>query len=155
MRRYAVFVGVLALCAVFAVAFWTRVWRVIEPDMEPVLEAAQAAEGSREGVEFGRSHSADECEDEALRRLNTCDGAACRARLVWFTRICLRNAGPSDRVCEDVPLDEAQALLWSLNRCAQLSPDHKRCERILDERAAFCAEAVEKRINPSRGSAEK
>ena len=114
-------------------------WRAVERDIEPLLEATQSAEATGEAVEFARTHWRSDCEKEALRKLAMCDGALCRARLRTFTKVCLRNARPSEQLCEDVPTDKAQALLWSLNRCAKLASEHKICEGILDERAAFCA----------------
>jgi hypothetical protein len=148
LKGFSIFISVFALCALFALSLATLFVRRhpgLRPDpafFPPVIETFRRVMSARSGVEagreYGRAHAQTDCEPEALRRLERCDGDVCRAGLEYFMITCLRAARPSSGLCADVPAELSEAL-WTINRCATVSRSQpERCYRILDARAFYC-----------------
>jgi hypothetical protein len=134
VKGFRIFVLVFAASIVFGGGgvwlLWQRYGGAITGELERI---------ERDALVFAAEHEQEDCVPEAFGRLETCDGVWCKAQTPLFTRECLRNAKPSESLCESVPDSLPAALLWSVTTCAEVEAQPVEiCERILRELVKVC-----------------
>lgn len=132
-----VLVGFIALVAgVIVAARWVRIKGARLQEQGKVLVS--------EAEEFGRGKEAGVCVAEALRRLQTCPGFICEAKVKVFLTSCLQSADESTELCNGVPspkelMDGAR---WQMAECQRrgFEGTDQRCMRTVSTVQIHCAQ---------------
>src|SRR5262245_12872967 len=134
MKGFGIFLVVLAVCAVFAVAAGTFFVRAVKIPITAELENIK-----QDVTQYAASHEQSDCAPEAFGRLATCDGAFwCSVKTSIFAKECLRRARHSDDLCDGVPDSLVESVLWPSQQCADHAVDPEMCTRILNEVVRVC-----------------
>ena len=102
---------------------------------------AEAKKVDEEGRVFAAGKTANDCVDEALRRLQIHSGFMDEVRTRTFLRGCLEAAADSPGVCDGVPphREIIRTATWSLRDCARRGmPQSQPCTRALQELQTYC-----------------
>ena len=135
MKGFAIFVAVLVVSAVCAVAVGTLLWRKYQEPVKAELERL-----GQDVAQYSASHEQSDCAPEAFGRLAVCDGGIwCSIQASVFAKECLRRARHSPDLCDDVPKSLVESVLWPSKQCADLDVDPEMCTRILNEVVRVCA----------------
>lgn len=135
MKGFAVFLAVLGLCAVLAVAGGVFLFRTLK---EPVKAELQRI--SDDVAQYSATHEQSDCAPEALGRLAACDRAVwCSIQAPVFAKQCLRRAKHSADLCDDVPKSFVESVTWPSQQCVDIDVDPQMCTRILNEVVRTCA----------------
>jgi len=102
---------------------------------------AEARKTKEDGVAFGQGKSANDCIDEALRRLPEANGILAETRVRVFLTGCLDVAAIPPQMCDRVPprSEIIKSVTWSLHECSQRGMAQSQpCARVLQELQARC-----------------
>jgi len=95
-----------------------------------------------EAQEYGKGKDGEACVDESFRRLKTCNGFICEARVKIFLQACLPSATVPPEFCEGVPKpSEIMATVrYQLGECEKRGmTNDKPCTRLIAGVQAYCA----------------
>ena len=90
---------------------------------------------------FGAAHTRLEAVQEALARVDACDGILCEARTRVFLKEALEASAPSEGLCAGAPPDGSivAGALWANESCAKHGRATPPCGRLMQEVIAHCA----------------
>lgn len=94
-----------------------------------------------QGSAFAYEHDAQECVDEALRRLSARSGIVDQAEHKLFLKACLEKAKRPDAFCAGVPPrgELVQSATWAVGQCvARGRAEDQDCGRLMQAVAEAC-----------------
>jgi hypothetical protein len=98
-------------------------------------------EANESAAAFAAGHTQSDCVDEALRKVDACDGILCESGQGLFVTGCLRQATPVQGFCDGVPapgqiMDTAT---WVREQCVRRNrPNDQRCARLMQHVPKSC-----------------
>jgi hypothetical protein len=120
-------VGVIGLGVIVGGTVW-----FVGAHKDEIMGAAK--ETSAAGETFGRSHDAQGCLDEGLRRLAGVDGLTEEVKNNVWTSACLKVSRKTPGFCDGVPstAEILGTVTWRKARCdAHAELDGQRCQRFM------------------------
>lgn len=132
----ALFAGLMVLCGVSGFV----AWRWLDNNKERLKSMGDAA--ARDGTAWGRTHDANSCVDEALRRNDAEGGIVNEAGHGIFMRACLDTAPRPAGFCDGVPPKNEifQTAEWVVKKCLALNrAGDQPCTRLVKAIQESCA----------------
>ena len=99
----------------------------------------------KEGAAFAYQHDANECVDEALRRLEGHRGLVEQAENKLFFKACLEKAARPPQFCDGVPPRSELMLTatWAVERCVEKGkPNDQDCARLMQGIVEACEQRI-------------
>ncbi len=104
-------------------------------------EAAQRAQD--EGVLWGSGNSGEACVEQALQRLDRCQGWLCGYRSSLFLGGCLFSCESSTTFCDQVPTSWSSLLSWQQEHCRRLGRSDLGCLQVMSIPVAHCRQLAQ------------
>lgn len=102
---------------------------------------AAAEKVKAEGTSFGQGKGAEACIDEALARLQRCDGILCEVNAKVFLTSCVATSNVPQGFCATIPprTEIIASAQWALQECERRGdPNDRACTQLIAGLQDYC-----------------